>query len=192
MFLAGIGFILLEIFVIPGFGIFGLGGGAMVVASLVLASQTFILPHSKSQMIELRNSLAVVAVACVGVIAVAFSARKYLPKTPFFSRMILQPPQDEQREALEEHEMLADYSHLIGQTGTTKTDLMPTGKALVDHELIDVIAESVGNRTQHADCRRLGPCQPRGGPGSRVRSSRRGVGGAEGENIEYRTRNYEV
>ena len=38
---------LLEIFVIPGFGIFGLGGGAMVMMSLVLASQILVMPRSE-------------------------------------------------------------------------------------------------------------------------------------------------
>ena len=40
LFVAGVSCLLLEMFVIPGFGIFGLGGGAMVLASIVLASQT--------------------------------------------------------------------------------------------------------------------------------------------------------
>ena len=40
LFLGGVCFLLLEVLVLPGFGIFGLGGGAMILASLVLASQT--------------------------------------------------------------------------------------------------------------------------------------------------------
>ena len=43
LFVAGVCCLLLEVFVIPGFGIFGLGGGALVLASLILASQTFLL-----------------------------------------------------------------------------------------------------------------------------------------------------
>ncbi len=142
LFIGGVSFILLEIFVLPGFGIFGLGGGALVIASLVLASQTFILPQSESQMKELRTSLAVVAAACMGVITIAFSARHYLPKAPLFNRMVLEPPRDEQREALDHQEMVADYAHLVGATGSAQTDLLPTGKAWIDQELIDVIAES--------------------------------------------------
>src|SRR5262249_19725741 len=38
LFLGGIFCLLLEVLVIPGFGIFGLGGGVMILASLVLAS----------------------------------------------------------------------------------------------------------------------------------------------------------
>ena len=35
---AGIFFIALEVFVLPGLGIFGVGGAFMVIASLILAS----------------------------------------------------------------------------------------------------------------------------------------------------------
>jgi len=142
LFIGGVSFILLEIFVLPGFGIFGLGGGALVIVSLILASQTFILPRSESQLEELRSSLAVVAAACVGVIAMVFTARHYLPRAPLLNRMVLEPLQDEQREALDQSERVADYSHLIGATGIAQTDLLPTGKARIDQELIDVIAES--------------------------------------------------
>jgi len=38
LFLMGIACLALEVFVLPGFGIFGLGGGAMVLASLILAT----------------------------------------------------------------------------------------------------------------------------------------------------------
>ncbi len=142
LFISGVSFILLEIFVLPGFGIFGLGGGALTIASLVLASQTFVLPQSESQIIELRDSLAVVALASVGVIAVAFAARHYLPQAPVFNRMVLTPPQNEERAALAMSETVADFSHLVGLEGTAQTDLLPMGKALVDHELIDVMVEA--------------------------------------------------
>ncbi|MEO2049981.1 MAG: hypothetical protein ABGX16_25780 [Pirellulales bacterium] len=142
LFIGGVSFILLEIFVLPGFGIFGLGGGALVIVSLILASQTFVLPQSANQIHELRTSLAVVASACVGVIVIAFSARHYLPKAPLLNHMILEPLQDEQRETLDQKEQIADYAHLVGVTGMAQTDLLPTGKARIEHELVDVIAES--------------------------------------------------
>ncbi|MEL6896299.1 MAG: peptidase, partial [Planctomycetota bacterium] len=44
LFVMGFAFIALEIFVIPGFGIAGIGGIAMIVASLVLASTRVVIP----------------------------------------------------------------------------------------------------------------------------------------------------
>ena len=64
LFLGGVCFLLFELLVLPGFGVFGLGGGAMILASLVLASQTsFVLPKTESQWAELRSSLTMVAAA---------------------------------------------------------------------------------------------------------------------------------
>ena len=63
LFVGGVLFLLVEMLVLPGFGIFGLGGGLMILASLVLASQTFVLPQTDSQLTELRHSLTIVAAA---------------------------------------------------------------------------------------------------------------------------------
>src|SRR4030042_5238779 len=71
LFLAGISFLLLEIFVLPGFGIFGLGGGCLVLISLILASQTFVLPYNQLQVDQLESSLLTIAAAGGGVVAAA-------------------------------------------------------------------------------------------------------------------------
>jgi len=141
LFAAGLGFILMEVFVVPGFGIFGLGGAAMVIASIVLASLTFVRPHSESDMEELARSVAMVAIAGVGVMGFALVSRRYLSYVPLFSQMIPASPTPEERAALDQRESLADFSALLGSRGEATTDLRPTGKAQIDHQLLDVIAE---------------------------------------------------
>ena len=143
LFTGGIFCLMLELLVIPGFGIFGLGGAAMVLASLVLASQTFILPHSESQLVELRQSLTTIAAASAIVVIGALTLRHYLPQTPVFNTLLLAPPADEELEDLDYREAVADYSHLVGQQGTAATNLMPAGKAEFDGQLVDVIAEGL-------------------------------------------------
>jgi membrane-bound ClpP family serine protease len=54
---------------------------------------------------------------------------------------VLEPPPPEERVTLSHREALADYSHLVGKTGEAVTDLLPAGKALVEDELVDVIAQ---------------------------------------------------
>ncbi len=142
LFVAGVSSILLEIFVLPGFGIFGLGGGALVIASLVLASLTFVQPHSPADMEELVRSMGMVAFAGVGVIVIAIASSRYLPQAPLLRKMVLAPPPPEERILLDHREAVADYEHLIGAPGVTTTSLRPSGKAEIDHQLIDVIAES--------------------------------------------------
>lgn len=142
LFLTGLFFILMEVFVLPGFGIFGLGGGALMLLSLVLASQTFVIPRTESDLSELRRSMTVVVAAGIGVIAMAFAMRRFLPHAPLFNRIILEPPRPEERIAVESRESIVDYAYLLGKSGTTVTDLRPSGKAQIGDEMIDVIAEA--------------------------------------------------
>lgn len=142
LFLAGIAFLLMEIFVLPGFGVFGLGGGALVLISLILASQTFVLPHNAYQFAQLQRSLLVLAGAAVGIVAVAVSLRRWLPHTPFFSQMFLPPPNDEEAEVIKRRESLVGFDDsLVGRRGVTTTQLTPSGKARFGDEFIDVIAD---------------------------------------------------
>jgi membrane-bound ClpP family serine protease len=141
LFLGGLSFLLLEIFVIPGFGIFGLGGGLMIIASLVLASQTFIIPRSPTQLAQLRGSMLVVAGAAVGIVAMAAVIRRYGPRAPVLNRLMLQPMQKEELEVLADREALANYERFLGQQAVTTTQLTPSGKARFGAELIDVISD---------------------------------------------------
>jgi membrane-bound serine protease (ClpP class) len=143
LFVGGLLFLLIEMLVLPGFGVFGLGGGLMILASLVLASQTFVLPQSDSELKELRHSLTIVAGATLCVIAASIALRRYLPYAPGFRRMILNPTSEEDLIELDHRESLADFSHLIGQQGVATTNLMPAGKAEFDGQLVDVISEGL-------------------------------------------------
>jgi membrane-bound ClpP family serine protease len=141
LFVAGVCCILLEIFVIPGFGIFGLGGGALVLASIVLASQTFVIPHDEYQFGQLRNSMLVIACTGVGILVAGFLLQKWLPHTAYGSRIILAPPADEEAEAIHHREMLMNLGDLLGQHGTTTTPLFPGGKARFGDDVIDVLSD---------------------------------------------------
>jgi len=141
LFLSGLVFLLMEAFVLPGFGIFGLGGGLLVIFSLVLASQTFVLPRSPGDLAELRRSVSIVAAAAAGLMGVAVIGRRLLPHAPLFNRLMLEPPAPAERSRLSAREMTADFRHLLGSTGVTQTDLRPAGKALVGGALCDVMAE---------------------------------------------------
>ncbi len=114
LFLIGLGSLLLEIFVIPGFGIFGLGGGAMIILSLVLASQVLIMPQSTQQAAEMKRSLLMIGGAALGLLAAVLMARKWLPNTPLLGRMILAPPEDEELETISRRELLVDLHNLAG------------------------------------------------------------------------------
>jgi hypothetical protein len=141
LFLAGLGCLALEIFVIPGFGIFGIGGGALVLASLVLATQTFFLPRNEYQLQQFTVSLSVVAGAGLGVVVLAGLLNRWLPHAPGLNRLMLTPPTGEEKQFITQSESLAHFEELLGQEGVTTTPLTPCGKARFGNRLVDVMAD---------------------------------------------------
>lgn len=141
LFVTGLIFVLIELFVLPGFGIFGLGGGLLIIGSLVLASQTFVLPKTDAQLEELRDSLAVIAGSGVVCLGIGMVLRQYLPHSPLFRRMMLLPEEEADRIEQEMREAMAHYDHLVGQTGKAATPLLPSGRAEIGGEIIDVMTD---------------------------------------------------
>jgi membrane-bound serine protease (ClpP class) len=141
LFLAGLTCLALEIFVLPGFGLFGLAGGLMVISSVILASQTFVLPRNDYQLHHLRNSLLMFTGAGLCTVVAAAVMRRYLPNTPMLNSMVLSPPTDEEASRISERESLIRLEHLIGHRGVASTPLVPGGKARIGEELVDVLAD---------------------------------------------------
>jgi len=146
LFAAGACCLLLEMFVLPGFGLFGLAGGMLVLTSLVLASQTFyFLPQNDYQTWRLTKSLLMLFGTGVGVTALGALMRHYLPHSPFFNRMILAPPTAEELAAAATSENTHyGQSPIVGQRGKAVTPLVPSGKVRVGDRLLDVVADDGG------------------------------------------------
>ncbi|MBI1248926.1 hypothetical protein GC197_13930 [bacterium] len=141
LFVGGLFFILMEVLVLPGFGIFGLGGGLMVITSVVLAMQTFIWPTTDYELDQVPYSLGSVVVLFGGMIAAAFLAKYILPRTPYLNESILNAPDEEEMEEIRRRETIVDLSHLVGNTGQALTPLRPSGKAKIGHEIVNVTSE---------------------------------------------------
>ena len=142
LFGAGVSCVALELFVIPGFGIFGLGGGAMVILSLVLASQTFLqLPQNEYQLSEFRDSLLVVAAGGAGLVAAIVMFRRYAHRAPIVRNVMLAPPEGEELDELQQREAIVEWEYLRGKRGTTTTKLTPAGKARFGDQLVDVVSD---------------------------------------------------
>ena len=137
LFLAGVVCLAAEIFVVPGIGILGLGGGLLIVASLVLASQSFVLPANSYQVGQLQASLVGILGAGIGVVVFGVVVRRWLPSTPVLRHVLLVPP-----ERVTQNEGMS-LDHLIGKTGMTVTRLAPAGKADIENHLHDVSADDM-------------------------------------------------
>ena len=151
LFLAGIICVLAEIFVLPGFGVLGMGGGLFVIASLVLASQSFIVPMNDYQIERMQWSLLGVIGAVAGVAVLAMVVQRWLPTTPGLRTVLLAPPLES---PLEADEPRTDY---LGAEGTTTTRLAPAGKARIDGVVWEVSSECMliepGTVVRVVECR---------------------------------------
>ena len=140
LFVGGLICLAVEIFVLPGTGVFGIGGGLMVVTSIILASQTFVIPTNSYQMRQFPISMLMVAAGMAGGVASIYVIRRFLPDTPYFNRMLLAPPRAEERALISKREALAAWEHLAGKRGITATPLVPAGKVQFGDELVDCVS----------------------------------------------------
>jgi len=143
LFLFGIAFILAEIFVLPGLGIFGVGGTIMVIVSLILASQNFSAFRSIEDINKIPASLMPVMGGMLGFIAALVVLRKVIPNSPILKRLILDPGEGRSAgwQSDRDPEAIVDWSHLNGRSGEAVTRLAPAGKARIDGQVYDVITD---------------------------------------------------
>jgi membrane-bound ClpP family serine protease len=141
LFCAGLICVLMELFVVPGTMVFGVGGALMIVISIVLASQTFVIPTNAYELRQVPGSLFMVAGAGIGGLAGIIVLQRFLPHTPYFKRLILQPPIDEEAAERGERERFASFDYLTGKRGVALTPLVPSGKAQFGDDVVDVISE---------------------------------------------------
>ena len=134
--LFGIGVLLLlaEIFVIPGFGVAGIGGLALVVGSLfaaLIGNVGLAFPPFAA----LAPAVGTMVVTLVLLIVLMFSLSKYLPKSDRFGQLVL-APELASASGYVSSETLED---LVGQTGVSVTPLRPAGMANIGGDRIDVV-----------------------------------------------------
>lgn len=144
MFFIGAICIALEIFVIPGFGIFGIGGVVLVGLSLVLSAQSFAygVPTTVAEIRQLPYTLMPVLGAGIGLVAGVWLVGKALPNSPFFRKFMIDIPEREVTglESRSDPEAMVDWSFLLGKTGDAATRLNPSGKVKIRGKLYDAIS----------------------------------------------------
>lgn len=134
LFVFGVILLLIEIFVIPGFGIFGILGISFIVAGLFLG---LISDLSLVDWNLISFAIVQLAASFLGTGIIITILLRYLPKTNMFSKLILQ----EKVEEKSGYGTKPNLAELIGKEGTAFTDLRPSGTALIDGKRIDVITE---------------------------------------------------
>ena len=127
LFLLGIILLLVEIFLIPGFGAAGISGLLLITASLVLSRQDFILPEFEWQTELLQRNLLNIGAGILGSIVFVAIFFQIFPRTGLFNRLVLSTAQNSD----DGYSFLPDESAGLqpGQRGRAVTTLRPSGKA---------------------------------------------------------------
>lgn len=131
LFLLGVGLIIAEVFVIPGFGVAGVSGAALVVASLFLALTGDVELLSFD---SIRVPLFTLAASFAGVLILISLMIRYLPSSRAFNRLVLGTSM-----ATSVLPAGATYAGLVGLTGQSLTTLRPAGVAQIGDERYDVV-----------------------------------------------------
>ena len=134
IFIVGVVLLLLEIFVVPGFGLFGILGITAIVASLFMG---LLADFQIVTWDMISVALIQLAAAFVVTFIAGYFLSKVLPKTDFFNRLILKDNIVIRSGYATEPETY----ELVGKEGEALTDLRPSGTAIFDDNRIDVITE---------------------------------------------------
>jgi len=134
LFIIGVILIVLEIFVIPGFGIFGILGIIFMVGGLFLGliSDFHLIDWNIISLAIIQLGLTFLFTAIV-----VFFLLKFLPKTEIWNKLIL----NAQVASKSGYGAKAAFEHLVGIQGVAFTDLRPSGTALINGNRVDVVTE---------------------------------------------------
>jgi membrane-bound serine protease (ClpP class) len=139
LFLIGTLALFLEIFVFPGFGVFGVAGMIMVATSLLMATQSFVIPQTNTQweQFEVNGlSLVLVGIVVTAIVAVQFF---WFDSIPGLSRLQLKP--EEVASTAPVSELHPASTLAVGARGICTSDLRPSGRAMIEGTLVDVLSE---------------------------------------------------
>jgi len=124
----------LEVFVIPGFGITGALGIAFTIGSLILVMLDndffdFSFVDTKKIFIAVSTTLA----GLLGAVIVMFFGGVRMTQTSFFKRVALEEVQDR------DEGFTANFKteSFLGRKGTAFTVLRPSGKIMIDDNVYD-------------------------------------------------------
>ncbi len=143
--IGGLAFIGVEIFVLPGFTVFGLVGlvalFAGLVGTFVKQEPGHLFPDSPQGGQDMLYGVATVLLSTVSAIIAMYFIGKHFGSLPIISRMVLGDP-TESDELMLAVDASGGAPVTTGETGTTLTPLRPAGRAMFGERMVDVVAEA--------------------------------------------------
>jgi membrane-bound serine protease (ClpP class) len=135
LLLLGVSLIVVEAFVLPGFGVAGIAGALAILGSIY-----FSLVGSLSTESDFGMAAVILSTAILVVLVAAWALIRSLPKSGRFARSGLISDQSTSTET--GYVSAAIRGELVGVKGVALTDLRPAGAAQFGDERIDVVTDS--------------------------------------------------
>jgi len=137
LFVLGAALLAVEVFVIPGFGLLGVAGLVLMLWALLSAMIRHVPGEPRHfDWALLQGPVFKLALALVLLLPAAWLAGRWLPRTGFYRRLVLEhstAAQDGYRALAE------DTAALVGLTGTALMPLRPAGSARFGERRLDVV-----------------------------------------------------
>jgi len=133
LFFAGVILLLLEIFVIPGFGIFGIAGIVMMVLGLFLG---LLSDYELTDFSFVSFAIIQLAVTFVASGVLIFILLKFLPKSHAFQNLVLHSNIN-----IKTGFSNQKFAFLLNAEGESHTDLRPAGVGVFENTKYDVVSE---------------------------------------------------
>lgn len=134
LFIVGVGLLLVEIFVVPGFGLAGVGGIACIIAGVYL-SLVGALEHVTWN--DLSGAAYRLGLTLLVTILGAIVLARFGPRTSIWRKISL--PDEQKRD--EGYVAAKNYRSYLGKTGIALTPLRPAGTGQFGEERLDVVTE---------------------------------------------------
>ena len=141
LFLVGLTCLAIEVFVIPGFGVFGVAGGLLVMGALVMAGTSLNDLDRGAALTQSLDAMKSLGVAIICVIGAGLAISHFLPRMPILNAMILSPPNLGQPPASSGSQS-SSAGELAGRLGRAETMLRPSGKIRIEGKLLDAVSSA--------------------------------------------------
>ena len=134
LFIFGIILVLIEIFVLPGFGIAGIGGAICIFIGLTTAllnNIDFNFGHIDKEQLIRASSTVLSGLLFGSILAIWLASR--IGKKGIFQKIALETALDGQP--------FSEIKSVVGSKGFAATDLRPSGKVFVKEEIYDAVSD---------------------------------------------------
>ena len=141
LFILGLMMVLVEVFLIPGFGVVGFSGLVLMAGGLGLVVYGH-WPQSSEEWVGFGKALAPFGLSVLGAIGLVTLFMRNIRHIPWARNLLMDGKDDDFHDpnatgVIDPQKFLA----LMGASGTTLTALRPAGTALFGNEMVDVVSD---------------------------------------------------